>query len=60
VHGSQVEPLPESYKLHSTPPNWGGTLSQGTQNSAPSPLSPQRNFNPPNWNTVWSTRNQWS
>ena len=32
---------PEPYQPHSVPPNWGRpTLSQGAQNSVPSPLSP--------------------
>ena len=30
---------PEPYQPHSITPNWGGTLSQGAQNSVPSPLS---------------------
>jgi len=30
----------QPYHPHYIPPNWGGTLPQGTQNSVPSPLSP--------------------
>jgi len=30
----------EPYQPHFTTPNWGPTLSQGAQNSDPSPLFP--------------------
>jgi len=32
------------------PPFGWGTLSQGAQNSVPSPLRPQRKLRSPNWN----------
>ena len=44
---SDLELEAEPYQPHSIPPIGGGTLSQGAQNSVPSPLIPQRKLRSP-------------
>ena len=53
----QISALPEPYQPHSIPPNWGGTLSKGAQNSSPSPLSTLERESL-SQTEIWSTRNQ--